>query len=141
MKGTAMKHILIIMMLLLSWSVEVVAADLTDQQQITRLMKSTWEKPDSVLEVSPVTITGDYAIVGWVQGHHGGRALLRKKQAGEWRVVLCAGDALLDKALLKDAGLPASTATTLLKATIQAEAALTAEHRKLFSLFKTVAKM
>lgn len=111
------------------------AANGDDRQAIEHLMKLTWERPDAVLDVSPVTIEGEHAIAGWTQGERGGRALLRRD--GEtWKVVLCAGDGLLDVATLRDAGLSSEQAASLSQSVHMAEAALPAARVKQFALFK-----
>ncbi|WAC45264.1 copper uptake system-associated protein [Pseudomonas sp. SL4(2022)] len=118
---------------LLCCSVLVSAAD--QQQAIEQLMKHTWEKSGSVLEVAPITVVGSHAVAGWTQGDHGGRALLKQSATG-WRVVMCAGDALLDLATLQDAGVPIEQAQPLNQAVLAAEAALTPQRRSQFGLFQ-----
>ena len=109
----------------------------SDQQNIQHLMRHTWERPDAPLDVGPITVEGDHAVVGWTQGERGGRALLGKNDKG-WRVVLCAGDALLDTATLRSAGLSADTANLMSQAVTQAESALPQSRVKQFALFKGV---
>ena len=109
----------------------------SDQQNIQHLMRHTWERPDAPLDVGPITVEGDHAVVGWTQGERGGRALLGKNDKG-WRVVLCAGDALLDTATLRSAGLSADAANLMSQAVTQAESALPQSRVKQFALFKGV---
>lgn len=54
----------------------------SDQQNIQHLMRHTWERPDAPLDVGPITVEGDHAVVGWTQGERGGRALLGKNDKG-----------------------------------------------------------
>ncbi|QKE61909.1 copper uptake system-associated protein [Aquipseudomonas campi] len=111
------------------------AADGDDRQAIEHLMKHTWERPDAVLDVGPVTVEGEHAVAGWTQDARGGRALLRRD--GEtWKVLLCAGDGLLDVATLRDAGLSAAQAASLNQAVRAAEATQPAARVKQFALFK-----
>jgi hypothetical protein len=111
------------------------AQDIPDEQKIIRLMKSTWQKPESRLDVAPISIVHEYAIVGWIQGQHGGRALLRK-QKEQWRVIMCGGDGLLDKNILKNAGIPTSTASALLEKTLAAENHLSKNRLRSFASFR-----
>ena len=94
-----------------------------DKASIQAVMKGTWEKPEAPLRVEPIVVVGDHAIVGWVQGDMGGRALLRRK-AGAWMVVLCSGDALKSADELKKAAVPADQAATLAKSLADAESRL-----------------
>lgn len=110
------------------------AGESEDRQAIEYLMKHTWERPNAPLLVEPVTVDGDYAIAGWTQGERGGRALLRRTH-GVWRVLICAGDGLLEQALLLDAGLDAEQAERLLTRTREAESRLSAEHLARLALF------
>lgn len=110
------------------------AGESEDRQAVEHLMKHTWERPNAPLQVEPVTVDGDYAIAGWTQDERGGRALLRRTD-GAWRVLICAGDGLLEEALLLDAGLDAGHAERLLARTREAERGLSAEHLARLALF------
>lgn len=110
------------------------AGESEDRQTIEHLMKHTWERPNAPLQVEPVTVEGDYGIAGWTQDERGGRALLRRTD-GVWRVLICAGDGLLEQALLLDAGLDAGQAERLLTRTREAERDLSAEHLARLALF------
>ena len=70
-------------------------------------------------------------------GVRGGRALLSKNDNG-WRVVLCTGDALLDPATLRSAGLSADAASHMSQAVRQAESTLPESRVKQFALFEGV---
>jgi len=76
---------------------------------------------------------------GAEDGQRGGRALLRKGAQG-WRVVLCAGDSLLDARTLRSAGLNESEAERLSQATRSSEQGLPAERVRQFALFQGVVK-
>jgi hypothetical protein len=110
------------------------AGESEDRQAVEHLMKHTWERPNAPLQVEPVTVEGDYAIAGWTQDERGGRALLRRTD-GAWRVLICAGDGLLEETLLLDAGLDAGQAERLLARTREAERGLSAEHLARLALF------
>jgi len=109
----------------------------SDQQNIQHLMRHTWERPDAPLDVGPITVEGDHAVAGWTQGERGGRALLGKNDKG-WRVVLCAGDALLDPTTLRSAGLAPDAAVHMSQSVTQAESAVSPNRVKQFALFKGV---
>jgi hypothetical protein len=94
-----------------------------DAGEITHLMMATFDTPATPLVVEPVTVHGDLAIAGWVQGGMGGRALLRHED-GSWELSLCAGDALRQAAGLQQLGLPPGEAKTLAAAVVAAEAGL-----------------
>jgi hypothetical protein len=126
-----------LLLLLTVLSGAVFADTATDQQTIEHMMRHTWERPDAPLDIGPVTVEGDHAVAGWTQGERGGRALLSKSDKG-WRVVLCAGDALLDTATLRSAGLSAGAANLMSQAATQAESALPQSRIKQFASFKGV---
>jgi hypothetical protein len=127
-------------LLLATLSTGAFADTVTDQRSIEHMMRHTWERPDAPLDVGPVTVEGDHAVAGWTQGERGGRALLSKNEKG-WRVVLCAGDSLLDPATLSSAGLEPDAATHMSQAVTQAESALPQSRVKQFALFKGVMKV
>ncbi|MCK9798082.1 copper uptake system-associated protein [Pseudomonas sp. MAFF 302030] len=126
-----------LLLLLTAFCGAVFADTATDQQTIEHMMRHTWERPDAPLDVGPVTVEGDHAVAGWTQGERGGRALLSKNDKG-WRVVLCAGDALLDPKTLRSAGLSAEAASQMSKAVTQTESTLAPSRVKQFALFKGV---
>ena len=92
----------------------------TDEQKIIHLMKAMFDSPDNPLSVEPVVVNGDYAIAGWVQGERGGRALLKRKDA-DWKIHLCAGDALKEAHMLEHAGIDNATAVELTTLLAKAE--------------------
>lgn len=108
------------------------AAD--DAAEIVHVIKHTWEKPDAIIQVAPVSIDGGYAVAGWVQGERGGRALLKKSAA--WRVVLCSGDGIRSAEGLRAAGVPDTVADTLSLKIASAEAAMPSADVAKFSLFE-----
>lgn len=111
-----------------------------DRAAITAAMKKTWDRPNAPLRVVPVTVKGDTAVAGWMQGDMGGRALLRQHH-GTWRLVLCAGDALTQAAFLREAGLSEADARDLAKAVVAAEAKLKPAERSLLAKFEGTVMM
>ena len=102
------------MTILVFASANIVQANQDDEINITQAMLKQWDKPESRLNVAPIVVAKDYAIVGWTQGKKGGRALLHKHH-GNWQVLLCGGDALTKTEQLTKAGLDAKTANALIK--------------------------
>lgn len=70
----------------------------------------------------------------------GGRALLRRR-AGQWTVILCAGDALLSSAMLQQIGLPAATASSLATKVRSAEAGIAVDRVAKFNAFQGMVQM
>jgi hypothetical protein len=93
---------------------------------IAAMMKAQFETPDHPLTVAPITVQGDVAIAGWMQDGRGGRAFLRRDNAG-WFIELCAGTGLLLTETLTGLGLTSSEAGSLLAANGAAEAEQGAE--------------
>lgn len=110
------------------------AAVADDAAEIAQVIKKTWEKPDALIRVAPVSINGGYAVAGWIQGERGGRALLKKD--GAWRVVLCSGDGIRSAEGLRGAGVPEVVASSLASEMATAEAALPSADIAKFSLFE-----
>jgi hypothetical protein len=127
-------------LLLATFTSGVFADTAADQQHIEQMMRQTWERPDAPLEVGPITVEGNHAVAGWTQGDRGGRALLRKSHDG-WRVVLCAGDALLEASTLRNSGVPSDDADALSTATAKAEQSITPKRVNQFALFKGVMRV
>lgn len=107
----------------------------TENKAITSVLKSQFERPGSRLRVAPITIVDDRAVVGWVQGSHGGRALLQKLD-GRWVVALCAGDALKEESELVLAGIDKEKARMLVAKINDAEARLPTSYLKQLSKFQ-----
>lgn len=131
---------LIIALLLTSTPILALAENATEQQNIQQLMRHNFERSDSPLDVGPITVEGEHAVAGWLQDKRGGRALLRKGPHG-WRVVLCAGDSLLDPTTLRSAGLSDSDAQQLSQAVRNAESKQPQERIEQFALFQGVVKV
>jgi periplasmic copper chaperone A len=128
----------LLLSLLLGASGAALAA--TDAQQIAQAMKAEFDSPGAPLSAEPVSVEGSFAIAGWSQSGSGGRALLQKL-GNQWQIVLCAGDGLLQPAMLVNAGMSRETADRLVAATRAAESRLPSSRRELFSRFNGVVKI
>lgn len=117
------------------------AVDTVDQAAIRKVILDTWDRPDARLGVDPIVVQGGYAVADWVQGKRGGRALLRRKEDGQWMVAVCAGDGLRKASMLEQTGMSAADAQSMAKRLARAEAAVTPRQRALFSSFQGVARM
>ena len=106
-----------------------------DEARITGLLKNMFETPDNLLTVAPLLIDGDIAIIGWSQDGRGGRALLRRDEAGFWRVSICAGDGLKGEANMVQMGIEPEVAARVAAAQAAAEADLTPDHAARLDLF------
>ena len=112
-----------------------------DETAIRKVMTSTWDKPESRLEISPGVVSGDWAIAGWTQGERGGRALMLRSRHGDWSVLACGGDGLKDAKALAMTGMPEPTARTLAASLAKAEARLPASRLAKFSTFDGLVRM
>lgn len=115
-------------------------AAVSESRQIELVMKKQFDRPEAPLSVKPVSIVGDFALAGWIQGQKGGRALLQK-QHGQWRISVCGGDGLTQAKVLEAAGMSASVADNLAKAAVAAEKRMSVEQRRLFSSFEGMLKV
>lgn len=95
-----------------------------DRARIEGLLRAMFETPEAALVLDPVLIEGDVAIIGWVQGENGGRALLERDDHGLWSVRLCAGEGLKGEENLRATGIAADAAARFASAQAEAEAAL-----------------
>jgi hypothetical protein len=112
----------------------------SDDHAIRHLIHSTFDKPDSKVEIDPVVVVGDHALVGWTQGDLGGRALMRRK-AGAWQIFLCSGDAIRSSEALQQTGIAPSDAERLARALEIAERALPPARLAQFSRFEGTVMM
>lgn len=108
-----------------------------DVNEITNLLRQTWEQGAAPLQIRPVVVVGDYAIAGWVQEQRGGRALLRQKERN-WTIVLCSGEALRHPDVLVQTGMEQPQARKLVRMLDEAEARLPTETRRLFDGFEGI---
>ncbi len=109
----------------------------TEGAEIRQVLMSMFDKPGARLAVEPVVISGKHAIASWTQGNTGGRALLRRDD-DRWHLVACGGDAVKETATLQQAGIPRTDAVRLVQQLNAAETKVSAERRRLFSLFGPV---
>jgi hypothetical protein len=117
-----------------------ILAQTADEAVISKLLHTTFDRPDSRLTVGPVVVAGGHAIAAWAQGDMGGRALLRKK--GEsWELILCAGDGIKSRDALDKAGVPVHDATVLERDLTAAEGKLPAQHVVMLSRFEGMLMM
>lgn len=112
----------------------------SDSEQIAAVMKKQFDRPDAPLSVAPVTVLGNYAVAGWIQGGKGGRALMQKDTNG-WFISVCAGDGLKDAKVLQTTGMPADHAAKLATEVNAAEAKLSKEQLALFASFEGMLKV
>jgi hypothetical protein len=116
------------------------AAHGDDAHQITLVMSAQFDKPEARLTVAPISIEGDYAVAGWLQGERGGRALLHKDK-NQWSVSVCGGAGLTRADVLQTTGMRPDAALRLAKSLATAENALGADQRKRFDSFEGMLKI
>ena len=112
----------------------------SDSEQIAAVMKKQFDRPDAPLSVAPVTVLGNYAVAGWIQGGKGGRALMQKDANG-WFISVCAGDGLKDAKVLQTTGMSGDNAAKLATAVKAAEAKLSKDQLALFASFEGMLKV
>ncbi|MBY5324671.1 MULTISPECIES: copper uptake system-associated protein [Rhizobium] len=110
------------------------------QQAIPARLKVMFERLDKPLDIAPVVVQADWAIVGWRQDGRGGRALMKKTHHG-WSIYLCSGDSLKDAGTLETIGLSAVDAAGLAAKLKDAEAGLDSSALALFSSFEGTVTM
>ncbi|RFO95160.1 hypothetical protein DIC66_19820 [Rhodoferax lacus] len=110
------------------------------EHQITQVMTRQFEKPEAALTVLPVSVEGDYAVAGWLQGTRGGRALL-KRDKNHWAIAVCGGSGLTQASVLQSIGMQGDAAARLAAAVVAAEGKLGADKRKLFDGFEGMVKV
>jgi hypothetical protein len=111
-----------------------------DPAAVRHVLMTQFDKPESRLQVEPVVIAGDAAVASWAQGDRGGRALLFRHGAG-WQIAVCAGDALKEAKVLREAGVKAGDADAMARSLAAAEARLSAAQRAKFSSFDGLLRM
>lgn len=110
-------------------------------ESIRKVMLDTWDRPDARLDVGPITVEGNYALAGWTQGDHGGRALLTRNAQNQWHASVCGGDGLTDAKTLALTGMRPEAAHQFARHVAKAEAALASSRRALFSSFDGMLRM
>lgn len=106
-----------------------------DAEQITHVMKGQFDTPENPLTVAPVAISGEFAVASWSQDGKGGRALLKKGEAG-WAIHLCTGAAAKDASNLEKMSVPAADAAVIAQTLAKDEAELGAEKIAQFDSFE-----
>ena len=108
-----------------------------DAKKIEHVMKSMFDKPEAPLLVTPITVHGRYAVAGWIQGDHGGRAFL-KKENNQWSIRLCGGEGLKQADALVMAGMRRNEALQLAAKIAVDEQRVSSEDLKKLSLFQGI---
>lgn len=111
-----------------------------NEHQITMVMKQLFEKPDAPLSVVPISVEGDYAVAGWIQGGRGGRAFLQKDK-NQWAIGVCGGSGLTQAEVMQSIGMKSAAASRLAAAVVAAEDKLSADKRKLFDGFEGMVRV
>lgn len=106
-----------------------------DAEAIAALLGATFDTAGAKVITRPVAVVDGYAIADWLQGEHGGRALLAKRQGG-WKIISCGGRALLNKQHLISAGLDPRQASGLVEQLTAAEDGLDRNNVLLFDAFQ-----
>lgn len=109
-------------------------ADVAQHTAIESRIKVLWETPDHPIQVPVIVVSGNYAIVDWIQQPKGGRALL-KQQHGHWHTLMCGDANLKQPRHLVAAGVPEADADKLTLALTQAEASLTLDEQTTINSF------
>ena len=107
----------------------------SDAEQITSMLKHTFDRPDAPLTVEPVVISGDWAVAGWAQDGRGGRGLMKKDAQG-WFVLMCSGAAFRQADKLIAAGVPHHDAMAIAAGLDEQESGLGAAATALFDGFE-----
>jgi len=107
----------------------------SDSQQIARVMKAQFDKPDAPLKVHPVVVDGQFAVAGWMQANKGGRALLVKEK-DKWTITVCGGDGLRDAKVVAQTGMGEAVAQSLAAKVQAAEAKLSKAQLKQLAMFQ-----
>ncbi len=123
------------------WAGLAPAADAAaDQVGVRQALMAQFDKPEARLTVEPVVVSGEAAVASWAQGERGGRALIFRK-GKTWQIAVCAGDALKQEKVLREAGVKAADATLLARDLAAAESKLSASQRAKFSTFDGFLRM
>jgi len=104
------------------------------QQLISQHLQTLWPST----RVGAVSIADNFALANWWLHDKAGRALLQQDlETGQWQVILCGGDALLDASFLAEVGV--NSANALAKKHLTAEVGLSqGEKVALGSMLKPV---
>jgi hypothetical protein len=117
------------------------AADPKVVAEIHALLHTTFDRADQTLELEPTVISGEFAVVDWIQGEFGGRALLKRDSSRGWRVWVCAGDHLKAAKGMMASGVPEVDAGVMADQLAKGEARLPKESLAKMSAFVQVMNM
>jgi hypothetical protein len=93
------------------------------KQQVIHAIKMQWEKPHHQVDVPVVALIEDFSIAAWIQGKHGGRAVLRKNN-GTWQTLACGDAQIKTLQTLKTYGMNNTQANALIRQLNQEEQSL-----------------
>lgn len=109
--------------------------------EIHALLHKTFDRADQTLELEPTVISGEFAVVDWIQGEFGGRALLKKDASRGWSVWVCAGDHLKTAKGMIASGVPEANAEAMATQLAEGETHLPRESLTKMSAFMEVMNM
>lgn len=112
----------------------------TPKDDVIHAIKLQWEKPDHHVAVPVVAVEHEFAMADWLQGHHGGRAVLRKMH-GAWQTLACGDAKVKTVAQLKQFGVPESEAKLLIQALSAQEQHLTQEELQAINGFSGIMEL
>lgn len=118
------------------------AATLADHKAaIAAGMHKQWDQPDQKLEILIIVNEKEMAIVDWILGDKGGRALLRyEAEQDQWQTLMCGGGALIETRRLQQAGVSLPTAKALTQTLRVQEQSLPPDQKVLIDSFQGVIK-
>ncbi|MEQ1783653.1 MAG: copper uptake system-associated protein [Hyphomonadaceae bacterium] len=134
-------RVVVVGMLMLSGCGAEPAADPATVAEIHGLLHKTFDQPDQTLVLEPTIISGEFAVVDWVQGEFGGRALLRDDPSRGWSVWVCAGDHLKTAKGMIASGVSEADASLMAAQLAKGEARLPKESLAKMSAFLQVMNM
>lgn len=110
------------------------------KDEVIRAIKLQWEKPDHLVAVPVVAVQQEFAIADWLQGNHGGRAMLRKMH-GTWQTLACGDAKMKTVAQLKLFGVPEPQAQMLIQVLNAQEQYLTQEELQAINGFSGIMEL
>lgn len=110
------------------------------KEEVIQAIKLQWGKPDHLVAVPVVAVEHEFAMADWLQGRHGGRAVLRKMH-GAWQTLACGDAKIKTVAQLKQFGVPESEAKLLIQALSAQEQHLTQEELQAINGFSGIMEL